>query len=114
MSDDDKQIVTKDTIHARQTQTHLIEVPPWGGWVKCKLLKVRERGHIFDQIKPGEGKDHNLMLLIVEKSLVEPEMTREELEESDAAAIDHIATELMKLNGWSKEGQKELAENFSS
>lgn len=112
--EDDKLIVTKDLIHERQTQTHLIEVPQWGGWVRCKLLKVRERGHIFDLVKPGEGKDHNLMLLIVEKSLVEPEMTRDELEEADAAAIDHIATQLMKLNGWSKEGQEALAKDFSS
>lgn len=112
-ADGEQTIVDKSFLQARQTETTLIHVPDWKGWIRCKRLKVKERDEIFSKIKPGGNKDHTLMLFIVQRSLVEPKLSAAELEQEDAATIDQIATELMKLNGWSKEGQEKLTETFS-
>lgn len=81
------------------------EVPEWESTLRLKAFTIDERDMVVSQSseKDGTVDAKKLIRLLVVHGVAEPKLTLEIVSNKSFAVIERIATEVMKLNGMSKE-----------
>ncbi len=81
------------------------EVPEWGATVRLKAFTIDQRDQILSACteKDNTIDAKKLIRLLVVHGVAEPKLTLEIVSNKSFGVIERIATEVMKLNGMSKE-----------
>ena len=95
-----------------------IDVPEWGGTVKCRVMSGTERDRFEAEFVGGNKSVDMVRAKLVAKCLCDEEgvrlFTEQELPalgEKSAAVLDRLFQSCMKLNRFSKDDVEELAGN---
>src|SRR5262249_39005149 len=111
----DRMAITKEKLLA-MTDEHTKEVPVGtnGDFVVIGRIKLAQRNAILKGRRADDSLDSNLEFskLLLAVGIIEPKLTAEEIDELPASVVDQISQELMRFNGWTKEGQAQVADHF--
>ncbi len=83
----------------------IIQIPEWGGAIRLKAWGLTERDRVMAMALGADGKIDSMKLihLLVLYGVVEPQLTEALIQDKSPAVIDRIATEVMRINGMTKE-----------
>ncbi len=101
---------------ARDIEERVVPVPEWGGAVRIRGLSKAQQSRLRSQAKvDGQPDPDRMEVLMLAASLVEPAVTVEQAEalrEKAATAVERILREVVDINGWGEQVQKEALKSF--
>lgn len=106
--------ITKEALLAMvDSANRTVPVGNNGDGIVIRRLKLKERNTLLKGRKPDDPDSAaELSKQLIVAAVVEPALTAEDLDELPAALVDELAKQIMDLNGWTKEGQAQIADHF--
>lgn len=94
-----------------------MEIPEWGGAVMLKAWSLEQRDRVMALASDtgrvdGKLDPAKLVHLLVLYGVVEPPLTEAIIKEKSPTVIDRIATEVMRINGMTKEAALSASMTF--
>jgi hypothetical protein len=95
----------------------ILEIPEWGGAIKLKAWSLEQRDLIMSMASDSGRVDGKIdpakfVHLLVIYGVQEPPLTEASIKDKAPAIIDRIATEVMRLNGMTKEAALSASMTF--